>query len=241
MYDYLPRAELDKLALIHGTDKASRGHDYMRFYEFFLNPFKEKTFVLIELGVGPKHNKGKSLLTWRDYFPHATIVGVDIRQDAKEVETDRVHIEIGDCSKPNFLRELSRKYAPLVIVDDASHKWSHQILALETLFPALEAGGLYVVEDLQTSFEPLRRGVYADNTEDAFSFLIRLAHMVGGSGLGHPALDGANTNSLMKSLAEVTDMIAFYGRTALIAKRSGIPKRDWVRALRTDADGGPST
>jgi hypothetical protein len=232
MYDYLPRAELDGLALKHGTDKASLSHDYMRFYEFFLSPFRNRQFVLLELGVGPEHNKGKSLLTWRDYFPNASIVGADIRRDAGDVSTDRIQIEIGDCSDPYFLRGLVQKYAPSVIIDDASHKWSHQIRSLELLFPALEAGGIYIVEDLETSFEPMRKGDYGDHPEDAFTYLTRLTHLIGGDGRDHPAVNPAGASPAMRMLAEETDMIAFYRQTAVLVKRSGTPKREWVRALK---------
>ena len=58
MREYFPRGELDALASQYGTDKASDRHDYMRFYEFFLRPFKNDEFTLLELGVGPEKNKG---------------------------------------------------------------------------------------------------------------------------------------------------------------------------------------
>jgi hypothetical protein len=220
MQHCFPRGELDVLALRHGTDKASTGHDYMRFYEGFLKPFKNEKFVLLELGVGVQDNKGKSLLTWRDYFPRAEIVGVDMREDARDVETDRVKVHIGNCAKPEFLRGLAEIYTPAVIIDDASHRWSHQILAFTTLFKSLDAGGIYVLEDLHTSFGGSRNGNYADHPEDTFAFLSRLAHLVGGDGREHPAVDMGDSGRELRSLARQVDVVAFYRKTAVIVKRA---------------------
>jgi hypothetical protein len=219
MKGYFPRMQLDELAKAHGTDKSSLRHDYMRFYEFFIRDLKNKEFTLLELGVGPKENKGKSLATWRDYFPKAQIVGVDIRADAKEVEGERVRIEIGDCSDAAFVSRLASKYKPAVIIDDASHRWSHQISALEGLFQCLMPAGIFIVEDLHTSFLPYRDRAYGDSPEDTISYLARLAYLVSGNGAKHPALGEKIQEQAIATIARGTDAISFYRRTALLAKR----------------------
>jgi hypothetical protein len=213
------RETLDELALRHGTDKSSRGHDYMRFYEFFLRGLKQEEFTFLELGVGPPNKKGKSLLAWRDYFPKAQIVGVDKREDAKDVEDTRIRVEIGNCANRDFLQRLASQYAPTVILDDASHKWSHQILALHTLFPGLPAGGIYIVEDLQTSFKPVSDRGYADSPEDTATHLLRLTCAVAGRGAEHAAADSAPPGKAIAELAEMTDAIMFYRKTALLVRR----------------------
>ena len=59
MVGLLNSPALNAIGLQHNTDKSSRKHDYLRFYEFFLAPFKDQEFVLLELGVGTPENKGK--------------------------------------------------------------------------------------------------------------------------------------------------------------------------------------
>ena len=44
--------------------------------------------------------------------------------------------------------------APDIIVDDGSHLNEHVIETFEVLFPLLKDGGIYVVEDTQTSYWP---------------------------------------------------------------------------------------
>lgn len=41
-----------------------------------------------------------------------------------------------------------------VVLDDGSHVAGHQRVSFETLFPLLNAGGLYIIEDMHTSYWP---------------------------------------------------------------------------------------
>ena len=61
---------------------------------------------------------------WRDYFPNAEIVVVDI--NAKAVSGPRLRFEQGDQSDPVFLQALIEKYGPFdIVIDDGSHRGSH--------------------------------------------------------------------------------------------------------------------
>ena len=84
---------------------------------------------------------------WHEYFDQATIIGVDIQQDCRCYARDRIMVEIGSQEDPGFLADLVRRYPPRIIVDDGSHLAHHVIFTFETLFPALEPGGIYVIED----------------------------------------------------------------------------------------------
>jgi hypothetical protein len=89
---------------------------------------------------------------WREYFPNATIVGIDNRDRHIQIEGVDIHI----CSQENeeglfSLRGLYPDFG--VIIDDASHISSKTITAFRALWPALAPGGVYVIEDLQTSYD----------------------------------------------------------------------------------------
>jgi hypothetical protein len=67
-------------------------------------------------------------------------------------------IEIGDQSDAGCLVALDRRYGPFdLIVDDGSHLWDHQIIALRTLLPLMNRRGFYILEDIDVSY-----GNYAD-------------------------------------------------------------------------------
>lgn len=140
---------LDELGLKHGTDKASGSHDYLRWYETFLAPLRKQHFQFIEMGVG----SGGSLATWRDYFPYAHIIGMDIEPDKVQYEDGgRVSVVIGDQSVPadldRVLQDIPSPWQPMVINDDAGHQPEHQIFAYKYLLPHLAPGGLYFLEDI---------------------------------------------------------------------------------------------
>lgn len=218
---YYSDTTLNDLGLSYRTDKADQGHDYLRFYEFYLAKFKDNNFTFLELGVGPEDNKGKSLYSWKDYFPNANIIGVDIRPDAKTVEKSGIIVEIGDLGSLDFLSYLSKKYPTnKILLDDASHKWSHQILAFEKLFATVDSGGIYIIEDLQTSFSPLGDApFYHDCYEDAFTYLSKISCLVCGQGSQHPSFEKNPPSAMQLALSKEISSVSFYGKTCLIVKK----------------------
>ena len=140
---------LDEIGLKHGTDKASSDHDYLRFYESFLEGKRLSELSILEVGVF----NCQSLKTWEEYFPNGRIVGVDITQGAKRFERGRIAIEIADQSDIQQLTDVAVKHGPFdLVVEDGSHLCEHQITTLRTLFPFVRDEGIYIVEDLQTNF-----------------------------------------------------------------------------------------
>ncbi len=100
---------------------------------------------VLEIGV----QGGGSLKIWRDMFPEAEIVGVDIDASCKQHEGKNITVEIGDQEDVEFLEELGDFD---IIIDDGGHTMKQQQVSFETLFPKLSKGGLYVIEDLHTSY-----------------------------------------------------------------------------------------
>jgi hypothetical protein len=146
---------LDALALQHRTDKGSSGHNYCEIYERYLEHLRDVNIKLLELGVGGyqyKDRGGESLRMWHDYFSQARIVAVDV-YDKNDLGLDRVEVYKGSQDDPKFLTKLIQDIGqPDVIVDDASHVCKLTIASFEILFPLLKAGGLYICEDIHTSF-----------------------------------------------------------------------------------------
>jgi hypothetical protein len=141
---------LDELGLKYGTDKASSGHNYLSRYEEFLKPLRQEAFNLIEIG----GLNGASLFMWREYFPNANIVCLDINPEVRRFAGERIQVEIGDAGNAKFLREIAAKVGKAkLVLDDGSHRWDHHGAAFRTLFHILEPDGIYIVEDLHTSYE----------------------------------------------------------------------------------------
>jgi hypothetical protein len=171
-------AELVELAKKYGTDKWGP-HFYAPHYERHFAPFRNERFNLLEIGIGGYREAnagGASVLMWREYFPNATIVAIDIHE--KRIEGERIKVFRGDQADPDFLIDVHRRAGPFrIIVDDGSHVSSHVIRAFQCLFPLLELGGIYAIEDLQTSYWALYGGNMYDLQAPATSmqFLKSLA------------------------------------------------------------------
>lgn len=143
------RPSLDLLARAHGTDKSSYRHGFADIYERYLSPLRDHVVTVLEIGV----YEGASLRMWRDYFPAGRIVGVDVREDAEQHREERIRIHVGDQSDPDFLTRLAHTDGPFdVVVDDGGHRAEQQLASITTLWPHLRPGGIYAVEDVQTSY-----------------------------------------------------------------------------------------
>jgi hypothetical protein len=104
---------------------------------------------LFEIGV----QGGGSLAMWNEYFPSVEITGLDIDPTCKQFERENIRIYIGSQENPAVLREIANERGPFdIIIDDGGHTMRQQITSFQTLFSSLNDGGIYVIEDLHTSY-----------------------------------------------------------------------------------------
>lgn len=120
-------------------------------YDEILGPIRHEVRSVLEIGV----QTGFSLLAWKDFFPNATIVGVDIDRTLIEPEE---RIKIGRFSQDdkasfeNLFRTHSIEKFD-VIIDDAAHIGHLAKRSYEILFDNyLEEGGHYIIEDWGTAY-----------------------------------------------------------------------------------------
>jgi 8-demethyl-8-alpha-L-rhamnosyltetracenomycin-C 2'-O-methyltransferase len=91
---------------------------------------------------------------WKHYFPRAIIYGMDI-EDKRGVDEPRLVTIQADQSDHEELARVAERFGPFdIIVDDGSHISSHVITTFRALFPCLRPNGLYIIEDLCTSYWP---------------------------------------------------------------------------------------
>lgn len=145
--------ELDQIAHRHWTDKGSWGHNYVEQYDFFFAPLRNKPLKFLEIGF----YRGSSAYLWEEYFPNATLHHLDIDRSQFEFAkklSRRSKLHMVDQSSPEeleaFVQQIGGDFD--IIIDDGSHVVSHQITSFKTLFPYLKSGGIYVIEDLFSSY-----------------------------------------------------------------------------------------
>ncbi len=148
-------AELDLLAALYGTDKFGE-HDYTPVYGELMRGSRRKAVRLLEVGVGGYEGAlgGESLRMWASYFRRGRITGIDL-YDKTALSGGRVAVY--QCSQVDApkLTSLAKELGPFdFILDDGSHLNAHQIETFGILWPHLKDGGIYIVEDVQTSYWP---------------------------------------------------------------------------------------
>ena len=158
---------LNDLAIRYGTDKRIGIHSYVKWYEALCAPRRWQQLTMLEIGV----QTGASIKMWADYFPNAQLVGIDIDPRCAQFATNRIQIITGGQENPEIAKWLAGAYPDGldIVIDDGSHLSADVILSFRTLFPLLRPGGLYVIEDLQTSYWPGWNGGTTDLDEPGTS------------------------------------------------------------------------
>jgi hypothetical protein len=148
--------DLGFLADLFGSDKSGR-HWYAPHYQHHFAPRRREPLTLLEIGVGGYDDPragGASLRMWKAFFPRARVFGIDV-YDKRAVEEPRIRVLQGNQGDPAFLARLVAETGPLdIVIDDGSHANEHVLASFEALFPHVREGGVYAIEDLQTSYWP---------------------------------------------------------------------------------------
>lgn len=143
---------LDELFIKYGTDKSSLHHGYAPIYEKILEPFKGRLIDIFALGIGGYYHPDKGggdLRAFREWLPMARITAIDkYNKEFLQEYGIITHICKQDDEKwlPFFCIEAD------IIIDDCSHINPLTIKSFELLFPRLNKRGIYVIEDLESSY-----------------------------------------------------------------------------------------
>jgi hypothetical protein len=125
-------------------------HHYFEVYENWFHPYRNKPVVILEIGV----YQGGSLKMWKEYFGEkARIYAIDINPNCKQFEEENVHIFIGSQEDRAFLDRIKKEIPKVdILIDDGGHSMNQQIVSFEELYPHIKENGIYLCEDLHTSY-----------------------------------------------------------------------------------------
>lgn len=184
--------ELAELARRYGTDKgpdsitrSSRlgrkhtlaGKNYTATYGQFFAELRDKPIRFLEIGI----DRGASIPVWEDFFSNAHLAAIDIKPECAKYGTARTTVHVGSQTDPTFLRRVHDQSGPFdVVIDDGGHTMEQNQVSLVTLWPLLKRGGLYVIEDLHSSYRKEFGGSYLgpETTVEKLKNLIDSFHTV---------------------------------------------------------------
>ncbi|OZM72635.1 hypothetical protein CFN78_13435 [Amycolatopsis antarctica] len=236
--DRRERPGLAELAVRFGSDKWGP-HQFTRHYERHLEPWRDKRLTVLEVGIGGYDDPaggGASLRMWRGYFPRARVYGVDM-WDKSGVDGPRITTVRANQADVEAMSAVAAKYGPFdLVVDDGSHVSELTRGTFDVLFPHVRSGGLYVVEDVQTSYWPVFGGNGTDLDDPDTTI-----------GFGKQLVDGLNHDELLlthEREAAVTDHqiegVHFYRNLMVLEKGTNLgqsPIADKLNEAIRAADG----
>lgn len=127
--------------------------NYFEAYHNHWQRYRGKEVTFMEVGV----QSGGKIPLLRTYFGSGfTYVGIDINPSVKMFDdADWVNIEIGNSQDPEFWKEVRAKYPKVdLFLDDGGHTMKQQRTAMEEMLPHIQSDGVYMCEDLSTSWSP---------------------------------------------------------------------------------------
>jgi hypothetical protein len=123
---------------------------YFDIYDKHFKKYHNSPVTILEIGVF----QGGSLNMWRDYFgDNAQIYAIDINNECKQFETRGTKIFIGSQEDREFLNDVKTQIPKVdILIDDGGHNMNQQIVSFEELYDHVKDDGIYLVEDLHTSY-----------------------------------------------------------------------------------------
>ena len=139
--------KMQEIGLKYRSDKITH-HKYHETFDLYLQKWYNKEGAMLEIGI----EAGRSMKMWPELFPNAHVFGMDI--DVYFSSNNCTVIQ-GDQSKVEDLNKVKSAIKDknlFFINDDGSHIPEHQLLTFNELFPLLCEGGIYIIEDIETSY-----------------------------------------------------------------------------------------
>ena len=201
---------LEDLQKKHKADKLDSdiAMHFLNVYERWFEPIRLNKMEVLEIGI----HHGGSLKMWEEYFPNSQITGIDVDKKCKKHEAGRIKVFIGDQADIAFLQTMGRFN---IIIDDGGHKMDQQKNSFYELWNHLNHNGMYVLEDLETSYWPKFDGVYR-NKNTTIEMLKGLVDNVNCVGAAHPRSE--HKKKIVEDLN--IEAIHFYQSLCLIHKKA---------------------
>jgi predicted O-methyltransferase YrrM len=135
---------MKSLAQIYDPTISDKGtnHSYITdVYEELFAPMREGTKNILEIGA----YDGGSLFMWKEYFPNATIYGIELEQRVI-IEDPRVTQIIASGYLPETLKLIPSELD--IAIDDGPHTPTSQITFMELYLDLIKPEGLLIIEDI---------------------------------------------------------------------------------------------
>jgi hypothetical protein len=160
---------------------------------------------------------------WLDWFPNATIYGIDIDDsNFDKWQQERLILDKVDQGDRKALLKYANEKGPWkVVLDDGGHYCSQQKTSFKVLWDYVELGGYYIIEDTHTSYWEK----FMDTIETLVDYMVILSRQISQA----PHYKGYYANpETRKEVEELTkyqkeiESITFYMGLIVVKKRDKV-------------------
>lgn len=133
---------LAQICAVYRTDKNDL-HCYVdRVYEDLFRDVRHTTSRLLEIGV----ESGGSLCMWSEYFPNATVTGVDLKPCPQVGHRGRIEVVVGNAYDHATADGIPGGFD--IVIDDGPHTLESMTFVLLEYLGKVRSGGVLVIEDI---------------------------------------------------------------------------------------------
>jgi len=143
------------------TDKVT-SHTYQIMYGKFLLPYyhQKPSMKMLEIGLGcdMTYGPGASVNLYKKLFPEAELWEAEynrlcVERNTKAGKLDGIHVVVGDQGNVTVLDSWIEKSGGNfdVVIDDGGHHNCQIWQSFQKLWPTVNPGGLYFIEDMQVA------------------------------------------------------------------------------------------
>jgi cephalosporin hydroxylase len=149
---------LERWFFCHSGRLVHKWHHYLEIYHRHFARYRGRSPVVLEIGLF----HGGSLEMWREYFgPGVRLFGIDVDPRCRAFADADATILIGDQADRAFLHDVRRQVPRIdVLIDDGGHRMHQQLATFAELYPHVADDGVYLCEDLHTSYWERHGGGY---------------------------------------------------------------------------------
>lgn len=173
-------------------------------YDRYFEKKRNEKLKILEIGIGGHlnpHLGGSSLRALSKFFKNSQIVGLDI-VDKSPHQRKRIKTVTGSQIDDKIIKEIANKYGPFdIIIDDGSHYVDHQNFSFQCLFPYLKFDGIYIIEDMLSSYMKYMGGsVNLNDDKNLVTKFSKLTHNVYSEVIFPEELKKLNQNFSLSSI-----------------------------------------
>ena len=235
------RINFKKICYLYNTDKARTAFSLAKNYDRYFSEVKNKNLKILEIGIGghsKPHLGGSSLRALKRYFRNSRVYGIDL-VDKKFHGRERITILQGSQFDINFLKSIEKEHGPFdIIIDDGSHYVEHQLFTFNTLFKNLSNNGIYIIEDVQTSYRKFFGGsTDINDKKHLINIFSNYIHNVYVENILPEELNKIDNSINISSI----QFFSRESRCSILIEKSGIKKssadsEEWYKLTREELD-----